>query len=150
MASIDSEQLSLYVRLQVVNPLDANNWWWLVVMEWSRLDHPFVELLELDVQAGVWILCGNDTVDRGICISCSLVVVFQSVFRGVVGVLDMLGESVRCADGVFACDHGDRGGVVGPGIDSFCDDGSKEPEDVGADGAGYEICRRDLGDDVCF
>jgi len=78
------------------------------------------------------------------------VVVIETVARRVVFVLDVVGEGVCGANGVFTGDDGDGGGVVVAGVDALGNDGGDELENVGADGASDEVAGGDLLDHVGF
>ena len=132
VAGVDGEQLSLDIWDQVVNPLDSLDGGGFVVVEGRLVDDPFVELLELHVEASVGILCRNDAVDGRICISGSLVVVVESVFWRALGVHDVFGQCVRCANRVFTRNYGDWCGFVWSCINSLCDDRGDKLEDIWA------------------
>ena len=137
VARVDGEELALDVGHEVVDPLDAFDVGvFLVGLPGGLVDDPFEEGFDLDVEAGVRVLQRDDAVDGRVGEAGPLVVVGQALGFGVLGVFDVGGEGVGCADGVFARDDRERR-AGGAGVDAFGDDWGDEFEDVGADGAGY-------------
>lgn len=72
------------------------------------------------------------------------------MFGGALGVLDVFGEGVGCANCIFTCNHGDGCGIVRSSIDSFRDDRSNEFEDIRANRASDDVCGDDLFDNIGF
>jgi hypothetical protein len=72
------------------------------------------------------------------------------MFRSVLGVQDVLCQSVCGADGVFASNHRNRCCVIRSGINSFRNDWSDEFENVGTDRASDNVAGRDFVDDLCL
>ena len=103
-------------------------------MEGCLVNDPLKERLDLDVETGIGILAGYDTVDGRIGITGTLVVVCQAVLGSVLGVLDESSESIGGANGVFAGNDCERS-LVCALIDGFGNDGGNELEDIGTDGA---------------
>ena len=102
MASVDGEQLSLNIRNQVIDPFHCVDLGVLKVgFPWALVDDPVEERLDFDVEAGIWVLGGNDTVDSRVSVADTLGVVSEAVFGGVLWVLDESGQGVGSADGVF-------------------------------------------------
>ena len=50
-----------------------------MVYEGGSIDNPFIEFLELDIQASIGILRGHDAVNSRVCVSGSFMVVVQPV-----------------------------------------------------------------------
>ncbi|KAL3712307.1 hypothetical protein TMatcc_001006 [Talaromyces marneffei ATCC 18224] len=63
VTSIDSEELALNVRLEMVNPVDGRDIWMTVFTEWSLFNRPLVELLDTNVETCVFGLGRDDTID---------------------------------------------------------------------------------------
>ena len=136
VARVHGKQLSLDERRQIPYPLHAHNVWVFEVrLPRGLLDNPFEKGFDGDVEAGVGVLTGDDTVDgavgeAGTLFDCA------GVFRGhVFGVGDEVVEGCGGANGILAGDYRQRF-RFGAGIDGFGDYGGDEFEDVGANGAG--------------
>ena len=72
MRSIDSIELTLDEWSQIVNEMDAKDEW---CPAWHRfevglIDAPFVELLNLDIEASIRILSRNNAVNGRVGESC--------------------------------------------------------------------------------
>ncbi len=63
VASVDGEELALYVWLEVVDPFDGLDLGGPVGREGRLVDDPFVKGLDLDVEASVGILTWDNTID---------------------------------------------------------------------------------------
>ena len=139
VARVDGEEFALDVGDEIVDPLDAFDVGvFLVGLPGGLVDDPFEEGFDLDVEAGIGVLEGDDAVDGGVGETGTLVVVGKTLGFGVLGVFDVACEGVGCTNGILAGDDGE-GSVGCTGVDAFGDDWSDEFEDVRANGAGYLI-----------
>ena len=136
VARVDGVELALDVRGEVVDPVDALDFRVSVGFEGFLFHDPFEEGFDLNVQAGVWGLVGDDAVDGAIGEADAGGEIREARGFGVFGVSDEGGEGVCSANGVFACNDSEGGGGFAD-VNSFGDDGGDESKDVGADRAGH-------------
>lgn len=148
VASVDGEELALDEGSKVVDPVDTLDVGDTNVLERSAVNNPLEELLKCNVEAGVGVLGWDDSVDGRVGVASSQVVVLETRRLSVAGILDVLSESVCGTDGVLASDDMERSVVRRAGVDTLCDNGSDELEDVGADGAGDDLGCADGLDEV--
>ncbi|KAL2279642.1 hypothetical protein FJTKL_13324 [Diaporthe vaccinii] len=138
VASVDSVQLTLDEGLEVLYPVDAVDWG-VLALEGQLLHNPLVELLELDVEASVGLLRGDNSVDSRVGVAGTLVVTVEALCRGVLRVLDVIGKGGGGVDHVLASNDSERLEVVGTLVDALSDDRCDELEDGGANRAGDNI-----------
>lgn len=146
VASVDGVELALDEGGEVVNPVDALDGGDANVLEGSLVNNPLEELLESDIEAGVGVLGRDDAVDCRVSVASAEVVRLETVWVGVSGILDVGGQGVCGANGVFAGNdvQGSLLRAVCAAIDALCDNWGDELEDVGADGAGDDVGSADL------
>lgn len=135
MAGVDSEELALNVRRQVRHPVYSIYFGVSMRLEWLAFHDPFEKGFDLNVEAGVGLLVGDDTVDGGVCKACSLGQTLETVFGCIFRVTDKAREGVGGTNGIFA---GDDGSWIGSCafVDAFGDDRGDEFENIRANGAG--------------
>lgn len=146
MASVDSEELALDVRLEVLNEVDTLNGWW-VAVEGLLLDAPLVELLDEDVHARALGLHRHDAVNGRV----GEAGLSGDVGLGLVGHLglDEATESVGGANGVLAGNDGERGHLLLlASLNALGDGLGDELENVWADSTGNDVSSGDLVDDL--
>ena len=136
VACVHRVQFSLDVRGQIVDPVYPLDVWVREAGEGGFFDDPFEKGFDLDVEAGIGGLVGDDAVNGAVGETHAGGEVREAGGLGVFFFADEVCQGGSGADGVFAGDYGE-GGVDGTDVDSFGDDGGDEAEDVGADGAGY-------------
>lgn len=103
--------------------------------ERAFLDNPFKERFNLNIEACIGVLAGDNAVDSRVSKSSAVVDGGESVFGGILGVFYEAGKSAGGVDGVFAGDDGEgRGGSTT--VNSLGNDGSDEFEDVRSNSAG--------------
>ena len=145
VTSVDGVQLAFDVWLEVLNPVDSRDVWMAKFTKGGLLNGPLVELLDLDVQAGIGLLCGDDSIDGGVGKASTG---GKGLDAGRIGVvLDETVEGVGGANGVLAGNHG-HWGLGGTGINPLGDGGSDKLEDSGANGAGDDISGGDFVDNI--
>jgi hypothetical protein len=104
VASVDGEELALDEGSKVVDPVDALDVGDANVLEGSAVNDPLEELLKCNVEAGVGVLGGDDSVDGRVGVASSQVVVLETRGLSVARILDVLSKSICGADGVLAGD----------------------------------------------
>lgn len=141
---VDGVQLALNERGQRVNPVDGRDVRVSEALERSLLHDPLVELLDLDVQAGIGILRGHDPVDGGIGETRAS---REGFAAGAIGVVDDEAvQGVRGTNGILASHHR-NGYLEGTLVDALGDSAGDGLEDTRADCAGDDVGGGDLVDD---
>ena len=145
VTGVDSVELALDVWLKVVDPVDSLDIRVAKLAEWSLLDGPFIELLDLDVQTGIGILCRDNSIDGGVGKASTGGKGLDA--GGVSVVLDETVEGVGSANGILAGNNGNWC-LGGAGVDALGDGRGDELEDSGANGAGNDIGSRDFVNNI--
>lgn len=151
VAGVDSEKLALNVWGEGVDPLDTLDGWGPELSERSLVDNPLGKLLKCNIEAGIWILSWNDTVDSGVGEACALLDLVAAELWGVLN--DELCEGIGGVDGVLTSNDGHWTVVVTAGVNTLCDGWCNKLQDIRADRAGNDICVLDSLDKlwlVCF
>ena len=148
VAGVDSEQLALDEGGEVFDPVDALDLRDANILKGSLVNNPLEELLEGHVEASIGVLRGDNAVNSGVGVAGTQMVVFETLGSSVLGVLDVLGEGVGGTDGVLTGNDMEGRLLSGATVDTLGDDGSDKAEDVGADGAGNDVCSADLLDQI--
>ena len=143
---VDSEELTLNVWLEIVDVVNALDLGLLAtILEWLLLDAPLIELLNLDIQAGISILLGNNSVNRRVGETSLAVDVLLSILAELA-----LNESSPCScgiDSILASNDCDRV-VKCTSLDRLGNRLCNKLEDVGADSAGDNVSRGNFLDDL--
>jgi hypothetical protein len=105
-------------------------------VEWWQLNAPLEELLNLDVEASIGVLVGNDAINGGVGETSLVGNVLLSLIRELG--LDEASESVGGTDHVLAGNNS-QWVVKLAGLNALGDDWGNELEDVGSDGAGDSV-----------
>ncbi len=115
--------------------MDGWDVWGGVGCERAFLDNPFEERFNLDIEACVGVLTGDDAVDSRVSKSSAVVDGGESGFGGILGVFYEAGKSAGGANGVFAGDDG-KGCGGSTAVNPLGNDGSDEFQDVRSNSAG--------------
>jgi len=136
VSRVDGKELPLDVRLQVVDPVDGWDIRVAVVAEGSLFDNPFVELLDLDVEAGIRRLIRDDAVNGRVGEPRTIIQCLDAV--RVCVVLDEAMQRVGCPNGVLTGNDSHRLGLL-TSINALGNHRGNELENVGSDGASDDV-----------
>ena len=135
MTGVDGEEFALDIWHQVVDPFYGFDLWRAVRSKGRLVNNPLVERFDLNVEAGIGVLLWDNTIDGRVGETGTLADGGETVFGGILRVLDELCKFVGSPNHVLTGNDSEWcwGGT---GVDCFSDDRSNEFENIGADSAG--------------